>query len=50
MLAVTSGPFEGFEAIFQKGLSGQDRVQILLKMLHTWTRVEIDVDQLEPVT
>jgi transcriptional antiterminator RfaH len=47
---ITSGPFEGLEAIFQKGLSGQDRVQILLKMLHAWTRVEINVDQLKPVT
>ena len=50
MVAVTSGPFEGFEGIFQKGLSGQDRVQVLLKMLHAWTRVEMDVEYLEPLT
>lgn len=40
---ITDGPFEGFEAIFQKGLSGHDRVQVLLNLIGTWTRAELDV-------
>jgi transcription antitermination factor NusG len=33
MVVIKSGPFDGFEGIFQTHLSGQERVQILLKML-----------------
>jgi transcriptional antiterminator RfaH len=44
---ITSGPFDGFEAIFERGKSGQERAQIMLKVLGTWTRTEIDVRQLK---
>ena len=45
---VISGPFEGIETIFQKHLSSHDRVQVLLKLLGTWTRVEMNVSQIKP--
>ncbi len=44
---VTTGPFAGFEAIFQKGLNGTDRAQILLKLLGSWNRAEIDSRELK---
>ncbi len=47
-LIITSGPFAGFEAIFQKGLNGSERVQILLKLLGSWSRAEIDGRDLKP--
>jgi transcription elongation factor/antiterminator RfaH len=47
---ITSGPFEGFEAIFQKGLNGRDRVQVLLQLVGTWTRTEMDANQLKAVS
>jgi transcription antitermination factor NusG len=46
---ITSGPFEGLEAIFERGKSSQERVQILLKMLGAVTRTEIDVRYLQAV-
>lgn len=46
---ITDGPFEGFEAIFERGKSGQERAQIMIKALGTWTRTEIDVRQLKPL-
>lgn len=47
---ITGGPFDGFEAIFQKGLSGRDRVQVLLQLVGTWTRTELDPNDLKPLT
>jgi transcriptional antiterminator RfaH len=44
---ITSGPFEGLEAVFEHGRSGQERAQILLKMLGSVTRAEIDVRHLK---
>ncbi len=44
---ITSGPFEGLEAIFEHGKSGQERAQILLHVLGAATRTEIDVRQLK---
>lgn len=44
---ITKGPFEGLEAIFERGKSGQERVQILLTMLGSSTRTEIDVRHLK---
>ncbi|MHC1785157.1 MAG: transcription termination/antitermination protein NusG [Anaerolineaceae bacterium] len=32
-VVIKSGPFDGFEGIFQTHLSGKERVQVLLKML-----------------
>jgi len=46
-VTITRGPFAGFEAVFQKGLNGADRVQILLNMLGTWTRAEISGQDLK---
>ena len=46
---VSGGPFDGFEAIFQKGMSGEDRVQVLLKLLGAWTRTELSASQLRPL-
>lgn len=46
-VTITKGPFAGFEAVFQKGLNGADRVQILLNMLGTWTRAEISSQDLK---
>lgn len=44
---VKQGPLQGFDAVFQKGLNGSDRVQILLNLLGTWVRTEIDLYALE---
>ncbi len=38
---IINGPFTGLEAIFQQGLKGAERVQILLEILGSWTRTEI---------
>jgi len=48
-VAITTGPFAGMEGIFQKGLNGQQRVQILLKLLGGWTRVDLDAKQIAPM-
>lgn len=45
---VTNGPLAGFEAIFQKGLNGSERAQILLKLLGSWSRAELDSRDLKP--
>lgn len=44
---ITAGPFAGFEAIFERGKSSQERAQILLKVLGAVTRTEIDVRHLK---
>lgn len=46
---VISGPFSGLEAIFQKGLSGKDRVQVLLHVLGAWNRVELGTNEIVPI-
>jgi transcription elongation factor/antiterminator RfaH len=46
---VVDGPLSGVEAIFQKGLRSSVRVQVLLHMLGTWTRTEIDGRKIRPV-
>lgn len=48
-VVVTGGPFEGAEGIFQKGLNGRDRVQILLNLVGTWTRTEISATRIKPL-
>jgi transcriptional antiterminator RfaH len=47
---VTSGPFASLEGVFQKSLSGQRRVQILLNLLGGWTRVELHSEHVELLT
>lgn len=44
---IINGPLKGLEAIFQQGLNGAERVQILLQLLGTWTRAEISSYDLE---
>lgn len=48
-VTVINGPFSGLEGIFQQGLNGQERVQILLKLLGGWTRVDLDLQHIEPL-
>jgi transcriptional antiterminator RfaH len=45
-VAITSGPLKGFEAVFQKGLSGEQRVQVLLDFLGNQVRTTVRIDQL----
>lgn len=45
---VTDGPFVGFEAIYQRSLSGGQRVQILLDMMGSWTRMQLSIDRIKP--
>ncbi|MDX1616864.1 MAG: transcription termination/antitermination NusG family protein [Candidatus Promineifilaceae bacterium] len=45
---VTTGPFEGYEAIFEGRLSGRQRVQVLLSLLRRRPkRLQLDADQLD---
>lgn len=46
---ITNGPFTGIEAIFQQGLKGAERVQILLEILGSWTRTEISSYHIKPI-
>ncbi|MEZ4515906.1 MAG: hypothetical protein R3C44_03375 [Chloroflexota bacterium] len=42
---IVSGPFEGYEAIFDARLPGTDRVQVLLAFLGTHPqRLKLDTD------
>lgn len=43
---VVKGPFAGMEAIFQRGISGKDRVQLMLHVLGAWNRVEMRTDEI----
>lgn len=47
---ITEGPFAGYEAIFQHGLSGGHRVQILLNLMGNWTRAQMGVEQVRPTS
>lgn len=44
---IVDGPFKGFEAVFQAGLNGHDRVQVLLEFLGRSIRTTVQVEQLE---
>jgi transcription antitermination factor NusG len=47
-VSIASGPFEGYEAIFDTRLDGAERVRILLKMLSDhYVPVDLDVAQIE---
>lgn len=46
---IVKGPFAGLEAIFQKGLNGKDRVQVLLHVLGAWNRVELGTSDIVPI-
>jgi transcriptional antiterminator RfaH len=43
---ITGGPLKGFSAVFQKGLSGEQRVQILLNFLGSSIRTTVNVDHI----
>ena len=43
---IVSGPLAGLEGIFQQGLNGTQRVQILLNVLGQWSRTEVKARQL----
>ncbi len=43
---IVSGPMAGLEGIFQQGINGSQRVQILLNMLGQWNRAELKASQL----
>jgi len=43
---ITNGPFKGFEAVFQSGLNGDQRVQILLNCLSSALRLQVDAQHL----
>ena len=42
VVKITSGPFSGYEAIFDLRLKGSERVRVLLEMLRRQVSVEID--------
>ena len=45
---ITAGPFEGYEAIFDERLDGQERVRVLLRLLSDRSiPVELDANVLE---
>lgn len=46
-VTITGGPFQGLEAVFQRGLSGQERAQVLIHLLGQWTRTELDIQLLK---
>ncbi len=46
-IRVRSGPFAGLDAVFQQGLKGTERAQVLIDVLGSLSRVELDVDCLE---
>lgn len=46
---ITSGPFEGFEGMFDTRLGGQTRARILIEFLGRLTATEIDARYLEKV-
>jgi transcriptional antiterminator RfaH len=43
-LKITDGPFEGYEAICDARLSGQDRVRVLLKLLDDTKRLPLELN------
>jgi len=46
-VAIRSGPFADFEAVFEHGLSSRDRARILVDCLGRWTRCEVAIDSLK---
>ncbi len=48
VVKITSGPMQGLEAIFLNETSKSERVAILLELMNSETRTEIDRAQIEP--
>ena len=47
---IQTGPFRGFQGVFEREMSDQERVVILLEVLAKTTRVQISREQLEKVS
>ncbi len=47
---IISGPFQSMQAIFERPTSSDERVQILLEVLGSLNRVNIDVNDLEVIS
>jgi transcriptional antiterminator RfaH len=43
---ITDGPFKQFTAVFQRGLSGEQRVQVLIDFLGSSVRTTVNVEHL----
>tara|TARA_R110002074_G_scaffold402247_1_gene605686 strand:- start:260965 stop:261462 length:498 start_codon:yes stop_codon:yes gene_type:complete len=48
MVRITEGPFEGYEGIYASK-SSKDRVIVLLKIAENTTKIQIEIDNLEPI-
>jgi transcriptional antiterminator RfaH len=49
-VAITGGPFAGYEALFDARITGADRVRVLLQMLSDrYVRVEMEANWIEQV-
>lgn len=49
MVYIRSGPFAGYEAVFDARLPGKERVRVLLQLLHDrQTQVELPAEQVVP--
>jgi len=46
---IRAGPFQGFDAIFDRGLSRQGRVRVLLELLGRLTGCEVDLNWIEKI-
>lgn len=50
VVRITEGPFRDMLAVFDKHMSANERVQVLLTMLGRTSRVQVDVQSLEKVS
>jgi transcription antitermination factor NusG len=48
-VSIIDGPLEGLEAVFHKGLSGQERAQVMVHWVGRWTRAELDLRLIKPL-
>jgi transcriptional antiterminator NusG len=50
LVRISSGPFEGFEGMFDTRLGGKTRARILVEFVGRLTAAEVDVRNLEKVS
>ena len=50
LVRITDGPFDGLEAIFDRRLSGQGRVRVLLQLMDRLVATELDAGALQPTS
>lgn len=48
-IRITDGPMQGLEAVFMRETSQEERVSILLDLMESQAKVEIDRNQIEPM-